>query len=233
MRCKKCGAEINEGARFCGSCGTKIDIDNNTSEKVNTATTNNDTEKYTGNEMLEKIGKLVTGGLSVISGIMIIGALLGFFDKNPIPFIIFIAFVILFEKLEDKMPKVPTIVFAVLEIIALIICFSVANNVGAVASVKGGSPNNYPNITYESAFDNYFSEPTWKSAGKDEDGNEVVKFTGNCYYLGNEAVAEVKFTIYEEQGSFVISSVKINGQDMGLLGNGLIVSVFEDYEQSH
>lgn len=233
MRCKKCGVEIDEGARFCGSCGTKVDIDNNTSEKVNMAINNNDTEKYTGNELLEKIGKLITGGLSIISGIMVIGALFGFFDKNPVPFIIFIVIVILFGKLEDKMPKVPTIMIAVLEIIALIFCFNVANNVEAVASVKGGSPSNYPSITYEKAFDNYFSEPTWKSAGKDEDGNEIVRFTGNCYYLGDDAVAEVKFTIYEEQGSFVVSSVKINGQDMGLLGNGLIVSVFEDYKQSH
>lgn len=115
----------------------------------------------------------------------------------------------------------------------MIICFSVANNVGTVASVKGGSPNDYPDITYESAFEYYFSNPSWKSVGKDEEGNEVVKFTGNCYYLGESAIAEIKFTLYEEQGSFVVSTVKINGQDIGWLGNVWILSIFDDYEQNY
>ena len=231
MFCDKCGAELIGTSVYCSSCGSKIGIEINPSEKVNTVATNN-TEKYTGNEILEEIGGLITGGLSIISVIMLIGAFFGFFDKNPIPFIIFIGVVLLFGKIEDKMPKVPTIVFAVLEILALIICFNIANDVGAVASVKGGSPKSYPNITYERAFEDYFSDPTWKSVGKDEDGNEVVKFTGNCYYFDEDAIAEVKFTVYKEQGSFVVSSVKINGQDMGILGNSLIMDVFEEYEQS-
>ena len=104
---------------------------------------------------------------------------------------------------------------------------------GAVLSVKEGSPNQYPNITYEQAFEDYFANPTWEAYGQDEDGNEVVKFTGTCTYLGSDAVAEVKFKIYEEQGRFVISSVKLNGEDMDLSGNVMIMDVFEEYQDSH
>lgn len=230
MKCEKCGSEIENAAQFCSSCGTKVEL---TTTEGATEKVAAEGEKYTGGEMLENIGKFITGGLSLISVIMLIGAFFGAFDKKPIPFLIFIGVVLFFGWLQDKLPKIPTIVFAALEIIALIICFNVANNVGAVESVKGGTPNSYPNITYEKAFDDYFSEPVWKSVGKDEDGNEVVKFTGNCYYLDETAVAEIKFTVYEEQGSFVVSSVKINGMDMGLLGNGLVMDVFEEYQQSH
>ena len=191
------------------------------------------TEKYTANEMFEKTGKLITGGLSIINLIMVIGALLGYFDKNPIPFIVFCVVVALFTKLEEKFPRVPTIVIAALEIIALIICFNIADNVDVVTSVKDGTSSDYPGISYEKAFDNYFSNPTWKKVGKDEDGNAVVKFTGNCYYLNEEAIAEIKFTLYKEQGSFVVSSVKINGEDMGVLGNALIRNAFEEYQQDH
>lgn len=190
-----------------------------------------ETDRKSG--ILDKIGKIILRILAVINLILVIGAFFGIFDKNPIPFIIFVGIVLIFGILEKKFPKVPSIVLAVLEIIALIVCFNLAGNAGTVASVKGGSPESYPNISYEKAFDNYFSEPTWKNVGKDEDGNEVVKFTGNCYYLDEEATVEVKFTVYKEQNSFVVSSVKINGQDMGLLKNSLIIAAFDEYEQSH
>ena len=122
--------------------------------------------------------------------------------------------------------------WAILEIVALVICFSISNNVGAVLSVKEGSPDQFPNITYEEAFEEYFAQPTWENCGKDEDGNEVVKFTGICTYLESDAIAEVKFKIYEEQGHFVVSSIKINGEDMDLLGNALIMDVFEEYQNN-
>ena len=53
-----------------------------------------------------------------------------------------------------------TIFFAIFEIIALIICFNISNDAGAVLSVKEGCPNQYPNITYEQAFEDYFVNPT-------------------------------------------------------------------------
>ena len=56
--------------------------------------------------------------------------------------------------------------------------------------------------------------PAWKNVGDDEDGNDVVKFTGKCYYHDEIANVEVKFTLHKDEDSFDVSSVKINGEDM-------------------
>lgn len=234
MKCKKCGAETKEGSKFCMVCGAKIEkTEKNNSGGEGGSTSENHGEKKNGNKVLEKIGKIITGVLSLISVIMLIGAFFGAFDKNPVPFIVFMAVVLFFGWLEDKFPKIPIIVIAVLEIIMLIVCFNVAGNASAVASVKGGHPYDYPTITYEDAFEDYFSDPAWKNVGDDEDGNDVVKFTGKCYYHDEIANVEVKFTLHKDEDSFDVSSVKINGEDMGALRNVLIVDVFDEYEQSH
>lgn len=34
MKCKKCGAEIEAGDIFCGSCGEKVDAENTSSDEV-------------------------------------------------------------------------------------------------------------------------------------------------------------------------------------------------------
>jgi|GEM_PF-1373637 hypothetical protein len=235
MICPKCGVEVADDAKFCTSCGTKIYQGNEsaTQDSANSGSFVNEGKKNSTFESLEKVGTIITGILSVLSVIMVIGAFLGVFDKNPVPFFVFIGVVLLFGWLADKLPNVPKIVFAVLEIVALIICFNIAGSATTVAMVKGGSPDSYPNITYEEAFEDYFSNATWKDAGTDEDGNKVVKFTGNCYYLDEVAVAEIKFTVYEDQERFVVSSVKINGSDMDWLGNTLVMDAFEEYGQSN
>ena len=235
MKCKACGAEITDNAKYCNSCGEKVEQLQNASNEnvVETTSPKSNEEKYSGKEMVDKIAKLITGGLSVISVIMVIGAFLGFFDNDPIPLIILVGVVMFANWLEEKMPRVPTVFFAVFEIIALIFCFSASNDVGAVVSVKEGCPAQYPNITYEQAFENYFANTTWDACGQDEYGNEVVKFTGVCTYLGSDAVAEVTFTIYEEQSSFVVSSVKLNGEDMDYWGTVLIMDVFEEYQNGY
>ena len=235
MYCDKCGKEIADSSKFCEYCGNEVT--NATINNVSNSPEDNISKQAnlnTENEnALDKIGGFITAGLSIVSVVLLIGAFFGAFDKNPIPFIIFIGVVLLFNWLDDKFPKVPKIVFAVLEIIALIVCFNIAGNAGAVASVKGGSPNAYPDITYGEAFNDYFENPTWKSIGEDEDGNEVVRFTGNCLYLDESATADIKFTVYEDQGTFVVSSVKLNGSDMDWFGDALVMDVFEEYEQSH
>lgn len=228
MFCSNCGKEVLDGDSFCATCGAKVDTVN-----VNNQATPPSTPQKMEDKGINKVGKFITGALSFIAFIAMIGGFLGIFDNNPVPFLIFIGVVFVFNLLEEKLPKLPTIVVAILEIVTLMICFGLAGEATAVASVKGGTPEGYPTITYERAFDYYFSNPVWKSVGADEDGNEVVKFTGTCTYLDKDAVAEVKFTIYKEQERFAVTSVKINGDDMGLLGNALVLDVFEEYESEH
>ena len=234
-KCKACGTEMAFDAKFCTICGEKVGQSQNTSNasEVRKTSVECGDEKYSGKEMVDKIARFITGGLSIISSIMAIGALFGVFDNNPIPFFVLVGVVLFVNWLGEKLPKIPTLFFAIFEIVALIICFNISNDVSAVLSVKGGSPNQYPNITYEQAFDGYFTNSTWEACKKNEEGNEIVKFTGTCTYLGVDAVAEIKFEIYEEQDCFVVSSVKINGEDVGLLGNVLIMDVFEEYQNNH
>ena len=232
MICPKCGTEIADNSKFCKSCGASVTQGNQggMSDGANKERYGNESvNKNTLLELIAKVGTLISGGLVVISVIMVIGVALGFFDKNPIPFLVFMGVVLVFGWLADKLPKVPDGVLAIVEIIALIICFNIAGSATAVAMVKSGSPEGYPNITYEEAFNDYFSNPKWKDAGKDKAGNKVVHFTGNCYYLDQIAVAEIEFTVYEEQEMIVVSSVKINGSDMDWLGYGLVMNAFEEY----
>lgn len=103
MKCKKCGAETKEGSKFCMVCGAKIEeTEKNNSGGEGGSTSENHGEKKNGNKVLEKIGKIITGVLSLISVIMLIGAFFGAFDKNPVPFIVFMAVVLFFGWLEDK-----------------------------------------------------------------------------------------------------------------------------------
>jgi len=235
MYCNKCGAEISNNANFCKMCGAKLNIlqDVNDEYVVENSNTNNINEKYSGKKVLDIIAKIIMGVLAAIAFIMIIGGTFDIFEVNVVHFIIFVGVVGIVGWLEEKLPKFPAMFFAILEIIALIFCFAISNDVSSVLSVKKGCPNQYPDITYEEAFEEYFANPTWKNIGKDEEGNEIVKFTGSCAYLGNEAIAEIKFKIYEEQGSFIVSSVKVNNEEMDVLGNVLIMTVFEEYIDNH
>lgn len=231
MKCMNCGAEIGKDDQFCGSCGTRVETENGGDYRKNTP--DNDSGKSKRKGRMKKLGSIITTGLATIGVIMMVGALLGFFDKKPLPFIIYIGVIFAFGWIEDNFPKIPIIVIAFLEIMALIVCFNIASNVSVVSAVRAGCPSGYPDITYQEAFEDYFSNPTWKSIGKDENGNEEVKFIGNCTYFDQPAKAEIKFTVYEDQEKFVVSSVKIDERDMGDAGGIFVLSIFEKYDQNH
>ena len=111
MKCKTCGLEIANDAKYCNFCGDKVDVSQNITNKsvVETTSPKSNEEKYTGKEVVDKIAKFITGSLSVISVIMVIGALLGFFDNNPVPFIVLVGIVMFVGWLEERWPKFPEI----------------------------------------------------------------------------------------------------------------------------
>lgn len=51
-----------------------------------------------------------------------------------------------------------------------------------VLAVKNGAPVLIPQITYGQAFEEFFSNPTWKYF-EGEGGEDVVEFTGGCTYF--------------------------------------------------
>ncbi len=94
-----------------------------------------------------------------------------------------------------------------------------------VISVKEGTPNAYPEKTYEEAFGNFFGSPTWKyfvgtKEGTDDDGDgkpdfkeenvDIVEFTGYCNYLDVEVKALIQFTLSKDDDTFEATYLSFN-----------------------
>ena len=68
MKCKKCGAEIEAGDIFCGSCGEKVDAENTSSDEVSKYD-----EAETAEKKPKKKTKLIIG--IVIAAVVVIAEL--------------------------------------------------------------------------------------------------------------------------------------------------------------
>ena len=181
MFCKHCGAQNNDNAKFCAVCGAKTEIGSSIGEVTNnTIAYNQESGNVESDKKQSKLGKIVNGIISFIAASYLLGSLVGLFEKSPIPFLVFIGIEFLLEIIKHKFPKIPEPLIFAVEIIILIICINSANAAGVVNSVKKGSPKNNPNVTYEEAFDNFFANAEWKSAGKDDEGNKLESSPNLC-----------------------------------------------------
>ena len=113
MKCNNCGAEITNDVNFCESCGAKVEKPQNIEDSsvVEEESQQNSNEKYSFKEVLDKIANVISWVLAFITSIMSIGALLGFFNRNPLPFIIFGCVAIFTGWLEKRLSKFPAIFF--------------------------------------------------------------------------------------------------------------------------
>lgn len=115
-----------------------------------------------------------------------------------------------------------------------------------VLDVKGGTNSNYPNVTYEEAFEDFFSDTSWRyfngtQDGPDEDGNgepdysidnvDVVEFSGYCTYMDVNVKALIQFIVEEDTFEAVYLSFNEVPQNLLLL-DALITKVFESYTES-
>lgn len=113
-----------------------------------------------------------------------------------------------------------------------------------VLGVKEASPAAYPDQTYGEAFERFFKSPAWKyfvgtKEGPDEDGDgepdyeedgiDVVEFTGYCLYQDVEVKARIQFTLSEDGETFTATYLSFNEvpQSMLILG-ALLEKVFEN-----
>ena len=95
-----------------------------------------------------------------------------------------------------------------------------------VVTVKEGALDEYPEITIDAAFTEYFSSPTWKYF-LSEDNEDIVEFTGGFLYEEVDAEATIQFQLLEDD-SFEIVYVAFNDLPQNdLYTNGLITSIFE------
>lgn len=116
-----------------------------------------------------------------------------------------------------------------------------------ILSVKKAHSSEYPNITYEQAFEYFFSSPTWKyfvgtSEGPDDDGDgepdytkedvDVVEFTGYCTYDEKKVKALIQFEL--EEKTFSATYLSFNDVSQSALILGLLIGkAFEEYEANH
>lgn len=106
-----------------------------------------------------------------------------------------------------------------------------------VLFVKNGSPNAFPDITFDEAFTHFFGSPSWKyfrgSRGNSSDTFDIVEFTGNCTYLEQEVTAKLQFTLDVDNGTFETTYLAFNDvpQSNDLL-YALIEKAFTSYQES-
>ena len=106
-----------------------------------------------------------------------------------------------------------------------------------VLGVKGGSPNSYPDISYEEAFGFFFSNPTWRyfEGTREDDDNtyNVVEFTGGCLYEDVEVTVLIQFTISEDFKTFDGTYFSMNDVPQPLTElDALIESAFSKYQET-
>ena len=81
-----------------------------------------------------------------------------------------------------------------------------------VRQVKGGHPNNYPNISYAEAFESFYAIPEWRYSKMD--GKDIIIFTGQCTLNGSPVTVELRYQI--KDNSFWLIGGKIDNQEQSL-----------------
>lgn len=98
-----------------------------------------------------------------------------------------------------------------------------------VTFVKNGCPTAYPDITYEEAFSNFFSNRNWRYFESDT-GEDIVEFTGDCVYRDAAVTVCLQFILDTDEGTFETGYLAFNDVPQSLLIEyALITKVFESY----
>lgn len=98
-----------------------------------------------------------------------------------------------------------------------------------VEYVKKGHPNMYPNITYEQAFNSFFTSPKWAIDTTSTD--TIVLFSGRAESRGNQVTYEYRFKINIDERTFDIISVKSDGIEQTGLNLILLINTPFKYFQ--
>ncbi len=97
-----------------------------------------------------------------------------------------------------------------------------------ITFVKNGTPTAYPNITYDEAFSNFFSNRQWEYFVS-TDGKDVVEFHGNCLYRDVEVEACIQFVLDMDEGTFEFEYLAFNDIPQSeIIKYALITAIFEN-----
>jgi hypothetical protein len=80
---------------------------------------------------------------------------------------------------------------------------------GNISTVKNGTFYAYPDVKIGKAFNDFFNDPEWDSY-TDNNGDEIVKFSGECYYDNRVAKTEIFFIVHEDD-TFDVDYITIGG----------------------
>lgn len=89
--------------------------------------------------------------------------------------------------------------------------------------VKEGSFEDFPDVTIETAFNEFFSDPEWESFTSEE-GLNIVEFNGGCTVYEEETNCCIQFNVFED-GTFETYYVDLGGEQLTL--NEDIVEMYE------
>lgn len=139
------------------------------------------------------------------------------------------------ERTNDRLPKLKMILASVCAVCFAFLIFTVVNPELTngyqvyIDAVKNGCPESYPTISYGRAFDSFFSNEKWEYF-KSTDNQKVVEFSGNCRYEEEEVDIVVQFLLDEENNTFDVGALTMNGKEQNELVKSLfVVTVFESY----
>lgn len=97
-----------------------------------------------------------------------------------------------------------------------------------IEAVKNSQREEYSNTTYESAFKNFFANPSWRFL-KADNGQKVVEFSGNCTYADTIVKAKIQFLISQDESVFEVGAVAFNDVPQTvIMTNALINVAFEN-----
>ena len=95
--------------------------------------------------------------------------------------------------------------------------------------VKNGSPTAYPTQTYGDVFDNYCEKPKWRYF-EASNGEDIVEFTGSCFFRDKDVDVRLQFILNIEDGTFDTGYLSFNDVTQDELTKAIWLSdVFENY----
>ena len=84
-----------------------------------------------------------------------------------------------------------------------------------IDSVKKAHSPAYPTISFEEAFNKFYSDPQWKYY-KSTTGDSIVSFTGKCMYDGKLAKVELRYLLNRDN-TFQLAGGSLDGVEQNLL----------------
>ena len=185
MYCQSCGSKLENGLKFCESCGEAISVEFQTNERGKTK--ENKVNDYL-NIFREKINV---------------------------------------SRTEDLVKMIASAVGLGIIVIFLVSFFGFGGT-KYINIVKQGSFDSYPTVEIGKAFNQYFSNAEWE-AFESTRGDQVVEFTGQCYFLDELTDVTMQFVIYSDE-TFSVEYLSFDNETQGAWMTTILIStVMEDY----